>query len=153
MTKKIWPLRPIIQHVLIDFKNLAEINQVEIQTDLNDDIDIVVDRESLKIILRNILDNAIKYTPEKGVIRITTQLINEDTCRIEIEDSGKGISPEQLAQIKQLKEINIEQIDRSKGVGLGFLLCTTLTNKNNGIFSIDSVLEKGTTIKIDFPLN
>jgi signal transduction histidine kinase len=151
--KKAWALSPIIQQVLIDFQNLAEIKQIVIQTNLNDEIDIVIDRESLKIILRNILDNAIKYTNEKGVITITTQLINGDTCRIEVADSGKGISLQQLAQIKQLRELNIEQINRSKGVGLGFLLCTALTNKNNGIFNIDSVLGEGTTIKLDFPLN
>ncbi|NQX85754.1 MAG: tetratricopeptide repeat-containing sensor histidine kinase [Flavobacteriaceae bacterium] len=151
--KKTWALTPIIQQVLIDFQNLAEIKQIEIQTNLNDEIDIVIDRESLKIILRNILDNAIKYTSEKGIIKISTQLINENTTRIEVKDSGKGISLQKLMKIKQLRELNIEQINRSKGVGLGFLLCTALTNKNNGVFNIDSIPGEGTTIKLDFPLH
>ncbi|WP_346882195.1 tetratricopeptide repeat-containing sensor histidine kinase [uncultured Algibacter sp.] len=149
--KKKLALTPIIHQILFDFKSLAEVNQIEIKTDLNDAININVDSESLKIILRNILDNAIKYTHEKGEIKVTTTLTDNNTCCIEIKDSGHGISLEQLTQIKRLKELNTDQINRSKGVGLGLLLCIILTKKNDAILDIESALGKGTTIKIFFP--
>lgn len=149
--KRVCALLPIIQHVLFNFESLAEAKQIKIQILLNDDIFVNVDKESLKIVLRNIIDNAIKYTPEHGKISIIAKPISKNECVIEIEDSGPGISKEQLTTISELKELNIDKIDRSKGIGLGLLLCTTLIRKNNGSMDITSKLNKGTKTKITLP--
>ena len=149
--KRVQALHPTVTQVLFDFKLLVEEKKVTIETFLDEEIFVDIDRESLKVILRNLLDNAIKYTAEGGVIKVST-IAMDDTCYIEVEDSGIGISEEQLERINSLQELSIEKINRSKGIGLGLLLFTTLTKKNNGIFQIDGELNKGTAIKISFPI-
>lgn len=148
--KKAQPLSPIVKQVLFDFKFLVEEKKIELETSLNEEIFADFDRESLKIVLRNLIDNAIKYTSENGTISVITSM-NDDQCQIRVEDSGIGISEEQLKRINALQELSIEKIDRSEGVGLGLLLCTTLTKKNGGKFLVDSELNKGTKVVISFP--
>ena len=150
--KKIWGLSPIINQVLADFKTLAAVKQITINTTFNDTINVNVDRESLKIILRNLIDNAIKYTPENKTICITTTNSKNDTF-FEIKNDGEGISKEQLSKIKELNELEIDQINRSKGVGLGLLLCTTLTKKNDAVLKVESEQGKNTTVRIYFTNN
>lgn len=148
--KKVQALYPIVNQVLFDFKLLAEEKQVTIETRLDEEIFLDVDRESLKTILRNLIDNAIKYTSENGMITVSSMVYN-DTSTIRVEDSGVGISEEQLERINALQTLSIDKINRSKGVGLGLLLCTTLTQKNGGTFQVKGQLNKGTEVIISFP--
>lgn len=146
-----YPLKPILEHVISDYEYLATTKDIVLNTALDASILATVDKESLKIVLRNILDNAIKYTQNEGKITITSGNHATDKCYIEIKDSGAGIPPEILAKINSLHDITTDKIDRSKGVGLGLLLCHTLIKKNNGQILFDSEPGKGTTIKIVLP--
>lgn len=149
---EIFAVQPIIKQVLADFIPLAQARHILLKFQIDNTIFINADRESLKIILRNILDNAIKYTPEYGSIKISTQIVSNNKCAITVEDTGVGFSEELLQRINVLQDLNIDKIDRSKGVGLGLLLCTTLIKKNNGTLAIESLLHKGTSMVIQFPL-
>ncbi|WP_025664964.1 tetratricopeptide repeat-containing sensor histidine kinase [Aquimarina megaterium] len=146
-----YPLKPILEHVISDYEYLATTKDIVLKTTLDASILVMVDKESLKIVLRNILDNAIKYTKNEGKITITSGNHAADKCYIEIKDTGAGIPPEILAKINSLHDITTDKIDRSKGVGLGLLLCHTLIKKNNGQILFDSEPGKGTTIKIVLP--
>jgi signal transduction histidine kinase len=148
--KKVQLLAPVIQQVLFDFNLLLKEKKIALKTFLEDGVFAEIDRESLKVILRNLIDNAIKYTPEHGIISMTTST-TDDWCQIQVEDSGVGISKEQLEQINTLQELSVEKINRSKGVGLGLLLCTTLTKKNGGTFLVQAELNKGTKVVLSFP--
>ena len=145
-----WPLTPIIKEVLADFYSLVEVKQIDLQLQLIEDLSVNVDRQSLKIILRNLLDNAIKYTPDHGVIKLSSKSANNDAASIEIENTGQGIPDEQLLKINALNNLNIDQIDRSKGLGLGLLLCSKLAKKNNAQFNIKSEIGKITTVELYF---
>ena len=149
--QSVQPVDPIIHQVLFDFQLLAQEKGIILETELEENIFINIDRESIKVVLRNLLDNAIKYTPEEGHIKISTIAENEN-CVVKVEDSGVGISEEQLERINALQELSIEKINRSKGIGLGLLLCTTLTQKNGGTFQVSAELNKGTVIKMSFPI-
>ncbi|MBG6131218.1 signal transduction histidine kinase [Aquimarina sp. EL_43] len=146
-----YPLKPILEHVINDYEYLATTKNIVLNTSLDASILVTVDKESLKIVLRNILDNAIKYTKNEGKITITSGDHTANECFIEIKDTGAGIPPEILAKINSLHDITTDKIDRSKGVGLGLLLCHTLIKKNNGQILFDSEPSKGTSIKIVLP--
>lgn len=146
-----YPLKPILEHVINDYEYLATTKEIALKVSLDASILVKVDKESLKIILRNFLDNAIKYTKNEGKITVTSGSHTTNECFVEIEDTGVGIPPEILAKINSLHSITTDKIDRSKGVGLGLLLCHTLIKKNNGQFIFDSESGKGTTIKIVLP--
>lgn len=147
---KEYSLKPLIKHVLHDYLTLIEIKQVKIVTEVNNVL-VCIDKESIKIVLRNLLDNALKYIWEKGEIRIRAKVFTDDKVILEIEDTGKGILPQKLEKINALKDLSIEKINRSKGVGLGILLCQTLIKKNKGSINFESELNKGTKITILLP--
>ncbi len=149
--KRTAAINPIIQHVIFNFKTLAETKQIDLKTRLKDSVLVNIDTESFKIVLRNLIDNAIKYTPENGTVSIETKT-NAENCFIEVKDSGVGISEDQLKRINALKEISIDKIDRSKGIGLGLLLCTTLIKKNGGKFDIESKPNHGTKMIVTLPM-
>lgn len=146
-----YPLKPLVEQAVYNFEEIAEAKNIALTTMLEATILVKADKESLKIVLRNLLDNALKYTGENGTIAIKTYNDSEEFSTIEIKDTGFGISEEKLAKIKRLEDLSIDKINRSEGVGLGMLLCQTLIKKNNGKLLIDSELEVGTTIRILLP--
>ena len=149
--QKEYPFKPIIEHVLYDYENLIEANDVDITTNYLKNSLIKADRESLKIVLRNLLDNAVKYMNGKGAITIEMGVDPEDFAYVSIQDTGIGISKEKLERINSLKDVSIDKINRSEGVGLGLILCQTLVKKNQGILSFDSEEGKGTKVTIQLP--
>ncbi|MDE1208019.1 tetratricopeptide repeat-containing sensor histidine kinase [Tenacibaculum larymnensis] len=146
-----YALKPLVEQAVYNFEEIAEAKNIALTTMLEATILVKADKESLKIVLRNLLDNALKYTGENGKIAIKTYNDSEEFSVIEIKDTGFGISEEKLAKIKGLEDLSIDKINRSEGVGLGMLLCQTLIKKNNGKLLIDSELEVGTTIRILLP--
>jgi len=141
-------LRPIIEHVLFDYKELVQANDVVIDSELKNAI-IKVDKESLKIVLRNVLDNAVKYGGKE--ILVTTGIFKEDKAFIKIKDNGVGIPTKKLQKINSLTNLSIDKIDRSEGIGLGVVLCHTLVKKNNGKLTFTSEASNGTTVTIELP--
>lgn len=106
------------------------------------------DINTLKIALRNIIENAIKYTPENGTIKIYT-ILAQDQLRLIVADNGTGITPEALKNI-----FNVHKKERKKdmygntGTGLGLQLVKTLIGKNGGEIAIKSKPGKGTKVII-----
>jgi signal transduction histidine kinase len=149
--QKEYPFKPIVEHVLYDYENLIEANDVTISTNYIKNSLIKADRESLKIVLRNLLDNAVKYMNGKGKLHIEMGVDSQDYAYVSIQDTGIGISKEKLERINSLKDVSIDKINRSEGVGLGLILCQTLVKKNQGILSFDSEEGKGTKVTIQLP--
>lgn len=147
---KEYALRPLVQHVLHDYTTLIEAKGITISGEL-ENVLVKVDKESLKIVLRNLLDNAVKYMNTLGDILVKTGIHSNTEAFIQVIDSGIGIPEDKLQKINALKDLTIDKIDRSKGVGLGLLLCQTLVKKNNGSITFESEVGKGTTITIVLP--
>lgn len=141
-------LRPTVEHVLFDYKNLVQANNITIDSALENAL-VKADKESIKIVLRNVLDNAVKYGGEE--IYVTTGVSSNEYAFIEIKDTGVGISKEQLLKINSLTNLSIDKIDRSEGIGLGVILCHTLVKKNNGVLTFASEPNEGTTVTIELP--
>ncbi len=141
-------LRPTIEHVLYDYRMLVEANNIIIDADLENAL-INADKESIKIVLRNVLDNAVKYGGKE--ILVTTGVSSNDYAFIKIKDSGVGVPAEKLKKINSLTNLSIDKIDRSEGVGLGVILCHTLVKKNKGILTFASEPNNGTEVTIELP--
>lgn len=144
----------IVQQIEYNYKPLLQNKTIDFENAVSKNIFIFVDLDSLKIILRNLLDNAIKFSPEKSKISFYTIETNTNFCTLVIEDMGRGMTQttidELLADTELLaKKKNSEII----GTGLGMQLCKQMIKKNGGTLAIESEYNKGTKMIISFPKN
>ena len=98
--------------------------------------------------MRNILDNALKFSKENGIISIYTQNSEADFIKLIIEDSGINVIQELLQENIQLSKKNNKEII---GTGLGMQLCKSMIAKNEGKLDIESKEGLGTKIILFLP--
>lgn len=132
----------------------AQSKQIDIKLQELNDVEIVADKNMINTVIRNLLSNAIKFTPDGGEIRIGSKQRNDSkNIQIFIEDTGVGIPKE---NIDKLFDNNIHfstyGTHEEKGSGLGLILCKEFIEKHNGKIHVESVLDKGSTFIIEFPL-
>jgi len=109
------------------------------------------DYNTLSTVFRNVLSNAVKYTPRNGNITINlTQ--DDDRIYITFTDSGVGITNEKLTNIFEPSENKTTHgTENEKGTGLGLLVAKEFIQLNNGVISMQSSLGKGTSVTISLP--
>lgn len=135
----------IVEHVAHNYQALFLEKNIHFENTISKNDKAFADQESLKIILRNILDNAIKFSNTDGSIKVYTQHTQENYCDLIIEDTGMGMTESTRQNL--LKEHILTSEKEHKdiiGSGLGLQLCKSMIQKNNGLFSIESDIGKGT---------
>jgi signal transduction histidine kinase len=109
---------------------------------------VMGDRNRLRQVFLNILDNALKYTPEGG--NIIVQILNEEThITVLISDTGCGIAPEDLPKVKE-KFYKANQ--NVGGSGIGLAVADEIVQMHGGTLDIESGIGVGTTITIKIPV-
>ncbi|NPD47709.1 HAMP domain-containing sensor histidine kinase [Lentimicrobium sp. S6] len=116
------------------------------------DITAKFDKEMINLVIRNLINNAIKYTQEEGEISILSKIDNHELI-IEIKDSGIGIEQDKL---KQLFRVNTQNISTNgtrgeRGSGLGLYLCYDFIKKHGGSLEVESEVGKGSLFIIKIP--
>jgi len=140
----------------IFFENLEYIEQIsnkkniKIQNLVPDEVVVKADQGMVDIVMRNILTNAIKFTPAGGEIVVDAQ-DEIDSWKIIISDSGVGIAEENLPKIFGDKFFTTSGTQKEKGSGLGLLLSKELIEKNNGKIWLHSVEGEGTSFYFTLP--
>lgn len=145
-------LKTIINQVEYNFKPLVVYKNIALKIDIDNSFFVWMDLDSFKIILRNLLDNALKFTDEGGYISIYSLEKHNNFIELVIEDSGKGIEKNKISDLlsinnKVLKKTNKDTI----GSGLGFQLCLSMIYKNEGKINIVSEIGKGTKVILILP--
>lgn len=144
-------LSSVIDQVAFNYKPLFSQKEITFENHVPTSLRITADLDSFKIVLRNILDNAIKFSSNSGFVRIRAEEM-EDMIALFISDSGRGISQESLLELQTNSSI-VSKKNKSDelGSGLGVSLCKSMVEKNHGTYEIFSTLGEGTTVKITFP--
>lgn len=114
-------------------------------------ISVLCDADMLQIVLRNLINNAIKFTPTGGRIKIATKLTAE-TCVVSVADNGIGIPQETQAQLFSIKTSPSFGTHNEKGMGLGLVLCREFMQHQHGDVTFESS-ENGSTFFIQIPLH
>lgn len=113
---------------------------------------VFADENHLKVILRNLVSNAIKFTDYNGTIILTTQVNNNDLI-ISIEDNGKGMSQAEMDKLFFLKShFSNYGTSGEKGTGIGLLLCKELVELNGGKLQVSSEVGKGSVFYFNMPV-
>jgi len=126
-------------------KGIRLIDQLKSPVFINADVDM------LQLIVRNLINNAIKFTVPGGEITVSNDLVG-DSCRIIIKDNGAGIPVEKQESLFSLKVSPTYGTKNEKGVGLGLVLCKEFTELQNGKIMFESMQGVGTTFYISFGL-
>jgi len=145
-------LYSVVQQIEYNYKPLLLDKTITFENSVSKNIFIFVDLDSLKIVLRNLLDNAIKFSNEKGKISFYSEDTNTDLYKLIIEDSGIGMKESTIQELLSEGEL-LSKKDNSEiiGTGLGLQLCKQMIKKNSGTLAIESELNKGTKMILSFP--
>lgn len=142
-------LASIVQHVEYNYKPLMLNKNINFKNDVSTVDYVFADMDSLKIIIRNFLDNAIKFSKENGTISIYTRPSSEDFCYLVIEDTGSGMSNSIREELlKDTVLLSRKKNDDAIGTGLGLQLCKSMIHKNGGKLDIESKENVGTKMII-----
>jgi len=145
-------LHSIVQQIEYNYKPLLLDKAITFENAVSKNSFIFVDLDSLKIILRNLLDNAIKFSPENSKISFHSVETNTDFCQFVIQDSGLGMSQNTINELLLDNELLANKSNSEIiGTGLGIQLCKQMIKKNGGTLAIESELNKGTKIILSFP--
>ena len=140
-----------IKNICDFFKSFAESKHQEIELkSVKATISMDFDPEKIRIIIQNIISNAIKFNPSKSKIKVDLKLENQQLL-IAIEDQGKGISKENLEKIFNRFYTTKDKNNR-EGTGIGLALVKELVEKANGAIDVKSTVNKGTTFYIKLPI-
>ena len=149
LEKKALDLGSLLRQTIGEIKILAEQKSVSIEYEAPGKITLQADAVQLKRVLLNLLDNAIKYTPAKGQIRIHQEAQGQRVL-VKISDNGPGIPAAELAHIFD----RFYRADKSRskiGFGLGLSIAKSIIEAHQGTISAHSQEGQGTTFVIDLP--
>lgn len=132
-------------------KNIADRKGIVLELNLLDDVYIAADLNMFLIVVRNLVNNAIKFTPEGGrVVVSTTQ--NQTSSFLRVWDNGLGISENEQHNLFKMKALSTFGTNNEKGVGLGLLLCREFTELQGGKIWYEANEDKGSTFVVSFDL-
>ncbi len=113
-------------------------------------------KESIKVVLRNLISNAIKFTPKGGIIEVNSKKIvvnNKTFVEVNVKDSGIGIPESQLNQLFNIdSNYSTEGTENEPGSGLGLILCKEFIVKNGGTIQVKSIKHKGSEFIFTLPM-
>ena len=133
-------------------KNLSLKKGVNFEINCNDDLVIVADKNMFELVIRNLVNNAIKFTPSGGLVSVSATEKGSE-CSIVVKDNGLGIDKEQQEKLFQLKAASTYGTNNERGVGVGLLLCKEFTNLQGGKIGFESKVGEGSSFYLSFKLS
>jgi signal transduction histidine kinase len=113
----------------------------------------LADENHIKVVLRNLISNAIKFTDISGRVRLNSEY-QEDKMVISVEDTGKGMNDDEIAKLFSVQtHFSQRGTSGEGGTGIGLLLCKELVELNGGVLWINSAPGKGSTFYFSLPLS
>jgi two-component system sensor histidine kinase/response regulator len=131
-------------------KTRAEKKDISLSYNIAPEITVIADTDMLQLVVRNLVSNAIKFTPPGGNINIEAQLIQQE-CKIIVSDNGNGIEQYEQEKIFSANTEPAYGTNNEKGVGLGLLLCKEFIERQSGRIGFESVVGQGSSFYIFIP--
>jgi signal transduction histidine kinase len=145
-------LNQLLEEVIRRHEFLAKLKGMKINRDLEPLFSVAVDPDLMRQVFSNLLENAIKYSPEQSAVTIKSREI-EGSIQIEFADQGQGIQEDELAHVfmKFFRSKNAKA-SPIKGSGLGLYLTKYFVELHGGQVIVTSALGKGSTFTVQLPL-
>jgi two-component system sensor histidine kinase/response regulator len=145
----------VTKNVMALFSLQAESKKINLTYEGKDVVEGFFDPELISVVVRNLVSNALKFTPHGGSVKIIAKHAtenNNERLLISVADTGTGMSPEIVDNLVN-KNIHYTTYgtDNEKGSGLGFQLCKEFVALNNGYIWIESLPSSGSTFNVSLP--
>jgi len=151
--KELIAVKPMVNELIELYRGMAENKKIDLKFDIHEQHTLFADRNMVHTLLRNLISNAIKFTPGNGSISITSRE-EKSHLMIDVTDTGIGMSADDTKKLFQLDQ-DTSKIGQSheKGMGMGLILCKEFAEKNDGSISVFSQPGKGSTFTVTLPKN
>lgn len=129
----------------------AKLKSITIHNDIPEDLYVKADKVLFVTIIRNLLTNAVKFTPKGKNVSISAEKHNGETF-VTVKDEGIGISEEKMGKLFSVSEsISTKGTDDEDGSGIGLILCKEFIEMHGGDIKVESEVNLGTTISFNLP--
>jgi len=145
------PVFSVVKSMLDYFEALCQEKNIKINNEIEPALSLYCDEDMFRTILRNIISNALKFTPEGGTMGISGKT-EDGRTNVCVEDNGVGISGNNLKRLLRFDEsFSTPGTANEKGSGLGFSLIKEFVDMNQGTISVNSEEGKGTKVCLTMP--
>jgi signal transduction histidine kinase len=142
-------VRDVANEVFNHLKSQADLKNIRLVNNVKSNAVVVAQQDMIQLVLRNLVSNAIKFTPPNGCVQIGIEN-KSDLIEVFVKDSGIGLSADNLDKISHNEYFTTRGTSSEKGTGLGLMLCKEFLAKNNGSLHITS--EEGVGSRFSFTL-
>ena len=145
-------LRALIEENIALLQSRAKEKGVALSHETPPSLSATLDRSMMGTVLRNLLNNALKFTAPGGRVLVSASQKGE-SVEIIVRDTGTGMSQEQLENLFRIdaKPVSTQGTSGEKGSGLGLILCKEFVEKNGGMIRAESVAGEGSSFFISLP--
>jgi len=148
----VFPLNSITNSAIYLLEHNMVKKNVSLKNNIPSNLMVNADPPMLKTIIRNLISNAIKFSPKNGEIELKAKNLDNDKIQITISDTGVGMDEKLLGKLFKLdQKTSRSGTEGETSSGLGLILCKDLIDKHNGEISVESKVGKGTTFYIVLP--
>lgn len=141
----------LVHEVILLLGASAQQKSIDVSNNVSFDIQVYADKEMVSTVLRNLISNAIKFTPTNGKITIECNMINGDLT-VSVSDTGVGIDTARIDKLFTIGEAaSTKGTQNEKGTGLGLILCREFIEKNKGKIWAESSPGQGSLFHFSLP--
>ncbi len=150
LDRKVMDLSNLLTDMVELYRYPAEEKDVSVAVNISEKLQVSIDVNRLRQVIVNLLDNAIKYTPPKGVIKIEA-FCRKDRAVVRIKNTGMGIPEDELERIWD-RFYRSDRNMEAPGLGLGLSLVKAIVEAHEGSVAVNSTPEEGTVFAFELPL-
>ena len=147
-------LHHIVEESVAMLLDAAKNKEIDVVCDIPLEIKVSADSNMLQTVIRNLVSNAVKFTPQGGKINILAKANNDKSVKIAIKDSGIGMTSDMINHLFRLDiETSRNGTEGEPSTGLGLLLCKEFVEKHGGKIRVESEVGNGSTFYFTIPCN
>jgi signal transduction histidine kinase len=148
--KEFNPLVNINRNISL-LKAAAEKKKISLLVDVPQNLSVTADSDHFDFVIRNLLANGVKFTPEGGYVKLSAEMVKDNTLSFAVSDNGVGISNNRIHKLFELAATGTKGTSDEEGTSLGLVICKEFILANNGDFTVESEVGKGTSFIFTLP--
>ena len=151
-TDKAFLIKDVVANETTNYCEQAALKGIRLIDNVSHDIVVAADPNSIRIVVRNLITNAIKFSRENDTITISTNYLDDNNILMSIKDTGIGMQKHQLNKLFKSKVDSGHGTNNESGTGMGLLFCKDLVEKCHGKIWVESQPGQGTEFFFTLPL-